>query len=470
MALQAHTHQGYTMTRSLHSGRHQTIALAITVLLAGAPHAMAAPSGDGSDGEQVRLTLDLPMRTTLECMEILGNGASTQCVRAYASAYEEASAHPPQYASRQQCETQHAQTVCQMNTSSKWVPIIIGMQLTLQGTLPATVVNQAMKEATQQNTPARDASRQLAKALTQEAPAAFSVTRSMPLFGDKDAALPLIESVKHEAIAATQSDPEASSPAAATPSESGLGSMVAPALAGAAVATALQSGASHKAPAPQPTATAPSASNYGSNGSYSNSADYRYGAPQTPAYDNGRSSSGLTRPTSTAPTAASRQSSTLGNTLRQGAANNDDQQHAASGALSRGNTGSSTAARQGWGSDSRSTSVSAPSADSGARTASLPSRTTPAANDARTTAPAATDTPSTARSGWGSGSSTSRSAASADSSEKSQKSSFSSSSSSSARQGWGSSSSSGGSRFSSSSSTSKSSGSTSRRSFFGKKR
>ncbi|BBG30122.1 predicted integral membrane protein [Zymobacter palmae] len=359
MALQAHTHQGYTMTRSLHSGRHQTIALAITALLAGAPHAMAAPSGDGSDGEQVRLTLDLPMRTTLECMEILGNGASTQCVRAYTSAYEEARAHPPQYASRQQCETQHAQTVCEMNTSSRWVPIIIGMQLTLQGTLPATVVGQAQKEVTQQNTPARDTSRQLAKALIQEAPAAFSIAKSMPLFGDRDAALPLIEPVKHEAIATTQPVPEASSPAAstypaaATPSESGLSSMVAPALAGAAVATALQSGASHKAPAPQPTATTPSASSYGSNGSY-NSADYRYGAPPTPAYDNGRSSSGSTRPTSTAPTAASRQNSTLGNTLRQGAANNDDQQHAASGALSRGNTGSSTAARQGWGSSSSS--------------------------------------------------------------------------------------------------------------------
>ena len=53
------------MTRPLQFGCNQAVALAITALLVGIPHIVAASIGDGSDRELARLTLNLPIKITL---------------------------------------------------------------------------------------------------------------------------------------------------------------------------------------------------------------------------------------------------------------------------------------------------------------------------------------------------------------------------------------------------------------------
>lgn len=444
--------------------RH-AIAIAVAALLAGNQNAIATEN-EPSDisAYQAHLSLDLPILSTEECIKILGNDKVSQCLKLYSTAHDMARTQPPHYSSKQQCEAQHQTSACSMNSASKWVPSLRGVQITLEGMMAVSTLADA-----QQQVGPDASSRDLAAKILEVSPTALIATKSQPLYGDMAPSSPRIELLPVYDMDATPSDMRATSSSddavsttdrrynsaneaevppttKASPSSNSLHSVVAPALTGAAAAMALQ----HVGQA-APSSTA---------ATRPNNDRYRY-----PSGTASQASSRSTSATANVPT-STRQNSTLGNTLRQNSDSIAPQQHAASSALSRGNLGSTAAARQGWGSDNRTATVPSPSASKGVDADSASSRERRAANDAKkapTTPSFDASNNAAARSGWG-GSKTS--ASSSASNQKPQTSpSSSSSSSASARQGWGARSSS--SSSSSSSSLRPSSSSSSRSSLFG---
>lgn len=424
--------------------RHYAAAVTVTALFMGSNALAIENESTDLDTRQAYLSFDLPVLSSEECIKILGYDKLSQCVKLYSAAHEMAYAQPPQYGTKQQCETLHYPSICNMDSTSKWVPLLRGMQMTLEGTIPISVWNTAQQLA------GPDASPQaLVTKILQNSPSALTATKSQPLYGDMTISPPRIALLPannaeegptnalsdntHTAESREASDSDAVTPPVTTPSASNsLHSAVVPALTGAAAAMALQQAGQSASPSPVANP------------------------------NNDRPSTGTavwSSPTRSAPTVtpASRQNSSLGNTLRQNSDNIDSQQHAATSALSRGNTGSTTAARQGWGSDSRTATVPT----SAAKDAVTERR---AANDPKI-APTSSSADTPARNGW-SGNKTSGTALDQAPSSSPSK----SSSTTAAKLGWGarsSSSSSSNVSRSSSSSVSKSSSSGSSRSLFG---